>query len=156
MSLALFIGHAHAIKPQEVKTLINQYRVQHGLWPLRKVVELDESALEQSLRMCRMGGFDHNKNWPLDIQSTGYKYEVAGENIAWTTRGAEYIVDMWVHSPHHLENIMDTRWTETGIGIVHCGDREYLTQHFAKPTLRVMYNYGTQVTYNPQQAGKNE
>ena len=60
------------------------------------------------------------------IQATGYIAPeadgyVLGENLAWGTYelvDAKAIVDAWIASPGHLANILESRYTETGIGVV--------------------------------------
>ena len=43
-----------------------------------------------------------------------------GENLAWgtyTLSTPQAIVEAWVASPGHLANILEARYTETGIGV---------------------------------------
>ncbi|HEX4627163.1 MAG TPA: CAP domain-containing protein, partial [Gemmatimonadales bacterium] len=50
-------------------------------------------------------------------KNVGY---VIGENLAWGTLGAatpQAIVNAWIASPGHLANMLDTQYTETGIGV---------------------------------------
>ena len=63
---------------------------------------------------------------PVDrIKATGYIPNstvgyVIGENLAWGTYSLstpQAIVEAWVASPGHLANILESRYTETGIGI---------------------------------------
>lgn len=53
------------------------------------------------------------------ISSSRVGYEV-GENIAWATLALatpRAIVAAWMASPAHRANILDPRYTETGIGV---------------------------------------
>jgi uncharacterized protein YkwD len=63
---------------------------------------------------------------PVDrIRATGYipgpsVGYVIGENLAWGTyvlSTPQAIVSAWVASPGHLANILESQYTETGIGI---------------------------------------
>ena len=59
------------------------------------------------------------------IQDTGYIPSpfdgyVLGENLAWGTyelSTPKSIVAAWIASPPHLANILESRYTETGIGV---------------------------------------
>jgi uncharacterized protein YkwD len=63
---------------------------------------------------------------PVDrIRGTGYipgspfGY-VIGENLAWGTYGLstpQAIVSAWAASPEHLANMLEAKYTETGVGI---------------------------------------
>ena len=49
-----------------------------------------------------------------------------GENIARYQKTPEEVMDDWMHSPAHRENIMHPRYTEIGIGIY----KDHWVQHF--------------------------
>jgi uncharacterized protein YkwD len=109
--------------------LVNQVRARNGELPLKPNAELEEAALEHSQEMVSQNYFAHvspSGETPLErVKDTGYipNEEVGytiGENIAWgtlqlATPGA--IVAAWVASPEHLANILDSSYTETGMGV---------------------------------------
>ena len=45
----------------------------------------------------------------------GYQEKLVGENIAYGPKTAEEVVQGWLDSPGHCENIMDPRFAEMGI-----------------------------------------
>lgn len=49
------------------------------------------------------------------VRATGYREKLVGENIAYGPRTAEEVVQGWLDSPGHCENIMDPRFAEMGI-----------------------------------------
>lgn len=49
------------------------------------------------------------------VRAVGYPEKLVGENIAYGPQSAEEVVQGWLDSPGHCENIMDTRFTEMGI-----------------------------------------
>lgn len=63
------------------------------------------------------------------MDEVGYSYWAAGENIAYGSNSAEYIVDMWMNSPGHRANILDSGFTHLGVG----KSGVYWVQMFAYP-----------------------
>ena len=53
---------------------------------------------------------------PADrVRAVGYHEKLVGENIAYGPKSAEEVVQGWLDSPGHCENIMDPRFAEMGI-----------------------------------------
>jgi uncharacterized protein YkwD len=53
---------------------------------------------------------------PADrVRAVGYGEKLVGENIAYGPKSAEEVVQGWLDSPGHCENIMDPRFAEMGI-----------------------------------------
>jgi uncharacterized protein YkwD len=49
------------------------------------------------------------------VRAVGYREKLVGENIAYGPKSAEEVVQGWLGSPGHCENIMDPRFAEMGI-----------------------------------------
>jgi uncharacterized protein YkwD len=59
---------------------------------------------------------DRDGRSPADrVRATGYRETLVGENIAYGPKSAEEVVQGWLDSPGHCENIMDPRFAEMGI-----------------------------------------
>jgi uncharacterized protein YkwD len=106
--------------------LLNAERAKAGLAPLREELRLELSAQRHSQDMVRRRFFEHVNPDGADPQArmfaAGYASNNAltGENIAWATGdratpGA--IVDLWMHSPPHREDILRAGFVEIGVGI---------------------------------------
>jgi uncharacterized protein YkwD len=70
------------------------------------------------------------------VAATGYHYLLIGENIASGPQSAAEAVAGWLESPEHCENIMDARFSETGIAYAANSSgtpRIYWVQDFAAP-----------------------
>jgi len=70
------------------------------------------------------------------VTATGYRYQIVGENIASGPETAVEAADGWLASPAHCENIMDPRFSESGIAYAANGSgtpRIYWVQEFAAP-----------------------
>ena len=53
---------------------------------------------------------------PADrVRAVGYREKLVGENIAYGPQSVEEVVQGWLDSPDHCENIMDPRFAEMGI-----------------------------------------
>jgi len=53
---------------------------------------------------------------PADrVRAVGYREKLVGENIAYGPQSVEEVVQGWLDSPDHCENIMDQRFAEMGI-----------------------------------------
>ena len=49
------------------------------------------------------------------VRAVGYQEKLVGENIAYGPKNADEVVQGWLESPGHCENIMDPRFAEMGI-----------------------------------------
>ncbi|MHB8241130.1 MAG: CAP domain-containing protein [Solirubrobacteraceae bacterium] len=113
-----------------VLCLVNRERAQNGVSPLLENQQLDAAAEDHSRELIADDYFAHiapSGETPVDrIRATGYipgpsDGYVIGENLAWGTYNlstAQSIVSAWIASPGHLANILESKYTETGIGIV--------------------------------------
>lgn len=55
---------------------------------------------------------------PADrVRAAGYQEKLVGENIAYGPKSVEEVVQGWLASPDHCENIMDPRFAQMGIGL---------------------------------------
>ncbi|MDQ0299945.1 putative YkwD family protein [Salibacterium salarium] len=120
---------------QEVIQLTNQEREQAGLDPLQSYSELSDVARDKSKDMRDAGYFDHNSpNYgsPFDMMDTyGIEYSGGGENIAAGQRSPEEVVEGWMNSQGHRENILNSDFTHIGVGHAEGGSYgDYWTQMF--------------------------
>lgn len=117
---------------QEVVELTNQERAKNGLDPLKVDVELSKVAREKSADMARNDYFSHNSptyGSPFDMMKQyGISYRTAGENIAKGQRTPEEVVNGWMNSQGHRENILNAEFTHIGVGYVE--DGHVWTQQF--------------------------
>lgn len=110
--------------------LINRERAAHGERPLQANGRLERAAQGHTEDMVSQDYFSHygpSGEGPASrMRATGYIYSSnigyeVGENIAW---GSLYmatpraIVEAWMQSPGHRENILDARFKNTAIGVL--------------------------------------
>ena len=117
---------------KEVVNLVNSIRKEYGLSPLKLNSELSAVARLKSSDMREKGYFSHTSptyGSPFDMMKTfGIKYRTAGENIAMGYRTPQAVVDGWMNSKGHRENILNSSFTEIGVGYIANGN--YWTQMF--------------------------
>lgn len=117
---------------QEVVRLVNEIRVQNGLKALTHNWELSRVARYKSQDMKDKGYFSHTSptyGSPFQMmKSFGITYRSAGENIARGQRTPQEVVNAWMNSSGHRANILNSSFTQIGVGYVASGN--YWTQMF--------------------------
>jgi uncharacterized protein YkwD len=87
--------------------------------PMRLSGTLAGVALGHANDMARHNYFEHEDlagHSPADrVRAVGYQEKLVGENIAYGPKSADEVVQGWLDSPGHCENIMDPRFAEMGI-----------------------------------------
>lgn len=111
---------------QQVVKLTNQERTQRGLKPLKVDPTLSKMARDKSGDMAQNHYFSHNSptyGSPFDMMKQyGISYRTAGENIAEGQRTPQEVVDAWMNSEGHRENILNPNFTYIGVGYVEQGN----------------------------------
>ena len=107
---------------KQVVDLTNKERAKHGLAPLSVDTQLAKSARTKSLDMAELDYFDHTSptyGTPFDMMDQfGVTYDTAGENIARGQFTPEEVVQAWMNSEGHRENILNANYTHIGVGFV--------------------------------------
>jgi uncharacterized protein YkwD len=87
--------------------------------PVRLSGTLAEVALGHASDMALHDYFEHqdlSDRSPADrVRAIGYRETLVGENIAYGPQSADEVVQGWLDSPGHCENIMDPRFSEMGL-----------------------------------------
>lgn len=117
---------------QEVVDLTNQEREKQGLAPLEIDSELSVVSKDKSKDMLNNQYFSHDSptyGSPFDMmEQYGISYRTAGENIAKGQSSPEEVVNGWMNSPGHRENILNGDFTHIGVGYVE--EENVWTQQF--------------------------
>ena len=101
----------------------NKERGKQSLPPLQYNNELAEAAQKKASDMFAKDYWAHfapdgTTPWSF-ILSSGYQYEYAGENLAKNFLFSQGVVDAWMNSLTHKENILRKEYTEVGYGVVN-------------------------------------
>ena len=107
---------------QQVVNLVNQERAAAGL-PALKVNDKLAGVAGKKAEDLRDGNyFDHNSptyGSPFDMMKQfGITYSSAGENIAKGQKTPEAVMNGWMNSSGHKANILNSSFTEIGVGYV--------------------------------------
>jgi uncharacterized protein YkwD len=114
-----------------VVRVMNSVRASNGVPPLRVGRALSRAARAHSVDMARRGYFEHGA-FVRRLRSFGVRAPYVGENLAAGTQPltpAE-IVQMWVASPPHRENLLDRGFSRVGVGVAG-GSTRLVTADFA-------------------------
>jgi uncharacterized protein YkwD len=124
----------------EVVRRVNAVRAEHKLAALRTDLALAREARVYSCRMAaeRFLGHEAPDGSTLSdrIRAAGKPYRVIGENVAMNVNAGHpvaTVVDGWMNSAGHRDNILRPEFTETGVGICRRDARYYFTQLFLRP-----------------------
>jgi len=108
--------------------------------PVKLSGTLASVAFGHATDMAQHNYFEHVDlagHSPADrVRAVGYQERLVGENIAYGPKSAEEVVQGWLDSPGHCENIMDSRFAEMGIAYApgHASKRGlYWVQLLAAP-----------------------
>ncbi len=117
---------------KQVVEIVNRYRAENGLKPLTLNTELSKVARLKSQDMKDNKYFSHTSptyGSPFDMMKKfGISYRTAGENIAMGQRTPETVMTAWMNSSGHRANILNSTYTQIGVGYV--ADGNYWTQMF--------------------------
>jgi len=115
---------------------VNRTRVQYHLLPLQRQQVLDRAARAHSRDMATRRYMSHDTPEGLNpvhrIQRAGADgFTLAGENVGMTSRGDpnNEILQGWLLSPVHRDNLLAPAFNATGLGIARSADGTwYYTQ----------------------------
>ena len=109
---------------RETFELVNAQRIANGIAPLQVDSRLQLLARRKAEDMAANNYFDHQSptyGSPFDmINKAGIFWYAAGENIAGAYRN-DIAVVAWMNSQGHRENILDSTYNYTGMGVVDGG-----------------------------------
>lgn len=127
---------------QELIEIHNQERSSKSLGPLTYNSQLSDSAAQKSRAMLDSDCWSHycpDGKSPWDFfKSSGYLYTYAGENLAEGFSTTQNVMNAWMNSPTHRDNILNGNYTEIGFGFAYGryqgkNNNTVLTVHFGTP-----------------------
>jgi uncharacterized protein YkwD len=107
---------------------VNAFRRSQGLVPLTLAPGLNAAAAQHSHEMAAHGYFAHSSlnGSSFDNRIARYYlpnvgYWSVGENLAWGAPdlSPQTVLQMWLNSPPHRENLMTARWRQIGVSAIH-------------------------------------
>ena len=132
-----------SILPYVVVDGTNDQRIQNNIKPLAVNPLLEKAAQLKADDMAEKGYFSHDTpegfapwHW---LQIAGYDFSYAGENLAVNFFDSKDVVEAWMNSAKHKENILNSNFTEIGIaavkGMYKGKEAVFVVQFFGTPAL---------------------
>jgi len=119
----LVLGYATDIRLDQLLNLTNQRRQERGLSALQLNDKLSLAAYAKAQDMFSTGYWSHTSPkgrtpWQF-IVNAGYRYTMAGENLAKNFSTSKGVVDAWMASSTHRANIIKPAYQDVGFAIVN-------------------------------------
>lgn len=135
------LGDSTSISIQDLLTYTNLKRQANGLAPLKLNEKLNHAAEQKAKHMLAQNYWAHvapdgTTPWVF-IKDSGYEYLYAGENLARGFSTGSEVVDAWMNSPTHKENMLSPNYTDIGFavlpGALTGNDTVLVVQMFGSP-----------------------
>ncbi|MGW7441471.1 CAP domain-containing protein [Streptomyces sp. NPDC054849] len=115
-----------------VLSLVNQERAAAGCPAVTLNAKLTKAAQDHSADMASHSNMSHTGSDGSDpgqrITRAGYTWSTYGENVAYGYSTPEKVMEGWMNSPGHRQNILNCSFKEIGIGLAQ--PNNYWTQAF--------------------------
>jgi uncharacterized protein YkwD len=116
------IAVAAEITPDTILENLNRKRTDLGLPPFRRDFRLDDAAEDRLGDMIEMRYWSHRApdgrtpfTW---MTARGYRYMRAAENLAAGFDTPSLLVDSWMESPGHRDNVIQPDFVDVGIAVL--------------------------------------
>jgi uncharacterized protein YkwD len=118
-----------SLDPDKARDIINQYRRDKGLKPLKLNTELTEAAKAHSRDLAKWDrishyGSDGSNPWDR-VKRSGYKARLAAENVGTGQVDFAEVFRGWQESPGHNKNLLMADAQEMGIALVQDPKTEF-------------------------------
>jgi len=133
------------INEEDLIKYTNNERAKSNLLPLKRNELLDQAASLKIEDMFTKNYWAHNAPdgttpWTF-INKVGYAYSYSGENLARDFTSSRDVIDSWMGSQKHKENILFPNYTEVGFAIKHATlnglDTMLVVQMFGAPPQQI-------------------
>jgi len=125
---------------EDVFDLTNEVRSDYGLKTLKHDVRASNAARAHAEDMLKRNYFSHtspNGTSHMDrLNQAGVDPKIAGENIGMVFNPGlkldipELLMEGWINSPEHAENIFNPYWRYSGVGTAMYNNKTTVAQEF--------------------------
>ncbi len=119
------------LDPERARDLINAYRKEKGLKPLKLNTALTEAAknhLRDLAKWDRISHYGSDGSNPWDrVKRVGYNAKVTAENVGTGQVTIDEVMKGWQNSPGHNKNLLLTDASDMGIALVQDNKTEFKT-----------------------------
>lgn len=114
------------ISPSNLLNVTNEQRELNNDQPLTLNQSLDQAAQQKANSMVSQNYWSHispSGQTPWDIiLASGYKFQTAGENLAYGFNSGDDVLNAWMASPDHRANVLDSNYSNVGFGVARSND----------------------------------
>ncbi len=116
------LGISSDVSIDQLLVLTNQKRQENGLGPLSLDERLSQAAIGKGNDMLSKGYWAHispdgTTPW-LFIKGAGYSYTYAGENLARGYTNSSDVINAWMASDSHKQNMLSGNYSNVGFAVV--------------------------------------
>lgn len=160
------LAFATNIQQNAIIVMTNQQRQTNGVSVLSENSLLDQAAQKKAADMFANDYWAHISPTGITpwywFDQVGYKYTYAGENLARDFDTSAGVIDGWMNSPGHRDNLLSPNYTEIGVAVVNGvllgHETTLVVQLFGRPQVASFANLqpsrgGTAVTPAPAAQG---
>lgn len=120
------LGYATGVSPQVMLAETNGERVTAHEPALQLSAQLTAAAQAKANDMAKRNYWSHvtpdgQQPWGF-ITQAGYRYEAAGENLAYGFGASDQVMTAWMNSPEHRANILDADYQDVGFATANAPD----------------------------------
>lgn len=138
LGVITFIGNlmnpAVPFSSNDVYIAINSERKKAGLNELTYSNKLESTAYNRALVIDSNQALEHGSNWSFELKTIFPEWKEVGENLAQGQKTIDELVQQWINSPEHKANIMNPKYTKTGISVtkgkIKGEEKTIIVQHF--------------------------
>lgn len=117
------LGVSDSISGEKLIRGTNQQRTELGLEPLRESRRLTAAARSKARHMLQRDYWGHygpggKTPWSF-VQEEGYDYRHVGENLAKGFHTSDGVMEGWLNSPEHRDNMLGAQYRDMGAAAVH-------------------------------------
>ena len=119
---AVLAADSNEITVENVIALMNVYRAEQNLPPLREDPRLTQAARDRVRHMEELAYWNHQAPDGMSpfvwLAARDYPYQAAGENLASGFETAGLLVQSWMESHGHRQNILGDKFEDCGVAII--------------------------------------
>lgn len=116
----------------QVVQLVNAERAKAGLNALKTDTKVQQAAQVRAQEQAQ--SFSHTRpngtSCFTALKEAGVSYQGAGENIAYGQKTPQEVMNGWMNSASHRQNILNAQFTTIGVGYAVVNGTPYWTQMF--------------------------
>jgi len=117
------LGFASNINTEDLLKYTNEARVKDGDKLLKINTQLSNAAYNKAEDMFSKNYWAHvsstgKEPWDF-INTSGYVYVYAGENLARDFNNSKSVVEAWLDSPSHRDNLLSSNYDDIGFAVVN-------------------------------------